>query len=38
MELGNQVGVSGTPALVTADGRLIPGYLPAATLAQALGL
>ena len=38
MDLGNRVGVSGTPALVTEDGRLIPGYLPAEDLAQALGL
>ena len=38
LELGNQVGVSGTPALVTAHGQLIPGYLPAETLAEALGL
>ena len=38
MDLGSQVGVSGTPALVTEDGRLIPGYMPAPDLAQALGL
>ena len=38
MGLGNRIGVSGTPALVTEDGRLIPGYLPAEDLAQALGL
>ena len=27
-ELGREVGVTGTPALVTADGTLIPGYMP----------
>ncbi len=36
--LGQQVGVTGTPAIVTADGRLLPGYMPAAQLAQAIGL
>lgn len=37
-ELGQQVGVTGTPAIVTADGRLLPGYMPAARLAEILGL
>jgi len=37
-ELGQQVGVTGTPAIVTSDGRLLPGYMPAAKLAQAIGL
>jgi len=27
--LGQQVGVTGTPALVTSAGKLIPGYMPA---------
>lgn len=36
--LGQKVGVTGTPAIVTADGRLLPGYMPAADLAQAIGL
>ena len=36
--LGGQLGVAGTPALVTADGQLLPGYMPAAKLAEALGL
>jgi len=31
-ELGREVGVTGTPALVTADGTLIPGYMPPAQL------
>ncbi|MEJ2535174.1 MAG: thioredoxin fold domain-containing protein [Gammaproteobacteria bacterium] len=26
-ELGQEVGVTGTPALLTADGTLIPGYM-----------
>lgn len=28
LELGREVGVTGTPALVTTDGTLIPGYMP----------
>ena len=27
-ELGREIGVTGTPALVTTDGTLIPGYVP----------
>lgn len=37
-DLGRKVGVTGTPAIVTADGRLLPGYMPAAALAEAIGL
>ena len=37
-ELGQKVGVTGTPAIVTSDGRLLPGYMPAAQLAEAIGL
>jgi thiol:disulfide interchange protein DsbC len=37
-ELGQKVGVTGTPAIVTSDGRLLPGYMPAAALAEAIGL
>lgn len=37
-ELGNEVGVTGTPTLVFEDGTLIPGYLPAKTLAKSLGV
>lgn len=37
-ELGQKIGVTGTPAIVTADGRLLPGYMPAAALAEAIGL
>ncbi|MDG1293078.1 MAG: DsbC family protein [Pseudomonadales bacterium] len=36
--IGGQLGVAGTPALVTADGKLLPGYMPADKLADALGL
>ncbi len=36
--LGGEMGVTGTPAIVTAEGRLIPGYLPADRLARELGL
>jgi len=32
--LGQMIGVSGTPAIVLADGKLIPGYQPAAQLAK----
>jgi len=31
-ELGRELGVTGTPALVTEDGTLIPGYVPPADL------
>ena len=37
-ELGGKMGVRGTPAILTSDGRLIPGYQPAASLAKVLGL
>ena len=36
--LGNKLGVTGTPAIVLGDGSLVPGYIPAEQLAQALGL
>jgi len=36
--LGGQVGVTGTPAIVTEDGQLIPGYMPADDLAARLGI
>lgn len=35
-ELGREVGVTGTPALLTSDGTLIPGYMPPAQLRQRL--
>jgi thiol:disulfide interchange protein DsbC len=37
-ELGQQVGVRGTPAIITSDGKLISGYMPADRLATTLGL
>lgn len=36
--LGQQLGVTGTPALITEGGRLMPGYMPALQLARALGV
>lgn len=36
--LGNSIGVRGTPSIVLQDGQLIPGYLPADSLAKELGL
>ena len=37
-ELGGQLGVTGTPAIVFADGTFQPGYVPATSLAKMLGL
>ncbi len=34
--LGNQMGVTGTPAILTSDGQLLPGYVPAQRLATFL--
>lgn len=34
--LGGEVGVTGTPALITSKGKLIPGYMPADRLAAML--
>jgi thiol:disulfide interchange protein DsbC len=36
--LGISLGISGTPALWFPDGRVMPGYLPPADLARALGI
>jgi thiol:disulfide interchange protein DsbC len=36
--LGREIGVSGTPAIVLEDGQLLPGYVPAADLARRLGI
>jgi len=36
--LGNALGVTGTPALVLNDGTLVPGYVPAEQLAKGLGI
>lgn len=35
-ELGQQMSVQGTPALVLADGEIVPGYVPPARLRRAL--
>ena len=37
-QLGMSLGVNGTPALFLEDGRSIPGYRPAADLAQMMGI
>jgi len=37
-QLGQSMGVSGTPAIITSSGLMIPGYRPAADLAATLGL
>ncbi|WP_339672122.1 DsbC family protein [Dasania marina] len=36
--LGQEIGVSGTPAIITSSGQLLPGYMPADKLAQAIEL
>ncbi len=36
LDLGHQLGVSGTPALLLEDGQLLPGYVPPKKLAQVL--
>jgi thiol:disulfide interchange protein DsbC len=37
-ELGQKLGVTGTPAIITQEGQLIPGYMPAEQLAAKLGV
>ncbi|MFL2848559.1 MAG: DsbC family protein [Pseudohongiellaceae bacterium] len=37
-DLGNQIGISGTPALIFPDGRLIPGYMDVERLVAMLNL
>lgn len=37
-KLGNELGISGTPALFTPNGELLPGYMPAEELAATLGV
>ena len=36
MDLGRSIGVQGTPSIVFEDGRVLPGYVPAARLAAML--
>ena len=35
-QAGRMVGVTGTPSIVTEDGQVVPGYVPAKRLVQAL--
>lgn len=37
-QLGNSVGVRGTPSIILGNGNFVPGYLPAKELAKELGL
>ena len=37
-ELGNQIGISGTPALIFPDGRVIPGYMDVERLVAMLNI
>lgn len=37
-ELGLELGINGTPAIIKPNGELLPGYMPAAKLAQSLNL
>ncbi len=37
-ELGQELGVTGTPAIFTEKGELIPGYMPADELVRRLGI
>ena len=34
--LGNMIGIRGTPAIVLEDGTVVPGYIPATRLSEAL--
>ena len=36
--LGREIGISGTPAIILQDGSLIPGYMTAQKIGQALGI
>lgn len=36
--LGREIGISGTPAIILQDGSLIPGYINAQKIGQALGV
>jgi thiol:disulfide interchange protein DsbC len=37
-QLGQQVGVTGTPAIILDNGQVVPGYRPAKQLAEVLGV
>ena len=36
MSLGELMGITGTPTMITDKGEILPGYVPAATLKQLL--
>jgi thiol:disulfide interchange protein DsbC len=36
MELGQELNLQGTPAIILDDGEMVPGYVPPEKLAQAL--
>jgi thiol:disulfide interchange protein DsbC len=36
--LAREMGVAGTPAIVLQDGSMLPGYMPAAEIAKAVGI
>jgi thiol:disulfide interchange protein DsbC len=36
MALVAKLGITGTPAIITSEGRLLPGYVPAKKLADML--
>ncbi len=36
MDLGEMMGITGTPTIVLEDGRILPGYVPAGQLAEIL--
>lgn len=38
LQMGQEIGVTGTPAIITQQGDLIPGYMPAEDLARRIGL
>lgn len=38
LQIGQKVGVTGTPAIVTEKGKLLPGYMPADALAKEIGV
>ena len=35
-QLGQEIGLTGTPAIVTEEGELIAGYMPASALSMRL--
>jgi len=37
-ELGHEVGVQGTPSIILEDGTMLPGYMTAPALAEAIGI